>query len=82
MFSKGDNIRDFFCPYLEDKVLPKRGKKLLRWEQISSFMRRPYIIGGGGLKLKWRVASPESVPFHLNVALSFAVKCVLMVVLM
>ena len=43
MLSKGDNFCDFLFAYLEDEVFQKgstlKGKNLLQWEQIFSFMR-------------------------------------------
>ena len=42
-FAKGNNFRDFLFAYLEDEVFQKgsthKGKNLLQWEQILSFMR-------------------------------------------
>ena len=70
MLSKGDNVRDFLFDYLKDEVFPvkgssRKGKKLLRSEQILSFVRRPQFIWKASKQMT--VASPESVPVYLKI---------------
>ena len=73
MFSKGDNFHNFPFAYLRTKTSKNgptlKGKNFAPMEQILSFMRWPQFrggVGGGSNNVDERVASPESVPFHLN----------------
>ena len=74
---EGDNFHDFLFAFLEDEVFPKWS--LLLKERIclmgaNSFLYERTPIYMGGNNDNHRLASPESVPIHLNIK-QILVKC-------
>ena len=69
IFAKGDNFPDFLFAFVDSIVLPKCSQLLMvriSPSGANSFLPELTSIQKGDKNKNGRVASPESVPIHLN----------------